>query len=171
MLDLKQYVREIPDFPGPGIIFRDITTALKDPLALKAAIDAMADLIAGLEFDLILGPESRGFIFGVPLAYKLGKGFVPVRKAGKLPCETARKEYALEYGKAVIEVHRDAIAPGQRVIIADDLLATGGTALAAAEITESLGGTVAGFAFLIELESLRGRDLLKNYDVKTVLLY
>ena len=168
---LKQYIREIPDFPGPGVLFRDITTLLKDPAALKKAVDAMAEPLWDLDFDLILGPESRGFIFSMPLAYTLGKGFVPVRKSGKLPAETVRKEYALEYGTAVIEIHRDAITPGQKVVITDDLLATGGTAKAAAELVEELGGRVAAFSFLIELADLKGRALLTDYTVQSAVIY
>jgi adenine phosphoribosyltransferase len=170
-MDLKIIVKNIPDFPKPGIIFRDITTVLMDPEALRESVEEMSDAVRGVDFDLILGPESRGFIFGVPMAYKLGKGFVPVRKAGKLPRETVRKEYALEYGAASIEIHRDAIKPGQRVVVADDLLATGGTAKAIAELVEELGGEVAAFVFLIELVPLEGAGLLKGYNVKTILKY
>ena len=170
-MDLKQYIRSIPDFPGAGILFRDITTVLKDASALRSAIDQMAEPLRALSFDLILGPESRGFIFGMPLAYTLGKGFVPVRKVGKLPAETVRKEYALEYGAAAIEIHRDAIRPGQKVIIADDLLATGGTARAAAELAEELGATVTALSFFIELTALKGRETLKGYDVLSALRY
>ena len=170
-MDLKNLVRSIPDFPKPGIIFRDITTVLKDPHGLKAAIDMMADKLNGVPFDLVVGPESRGFIFGVPIAHMLGKGFVPARKAGKLPAETAAMEYALEYGTAEIEIHRDAIKNGQRVVIIDDLLATGGTAEAVARLIKDMGGSVAAMVFFIELEALGGRKLLDGYNVHTVLGY
>jgi len=170
-MDLKKYVRDIPDFPIPGILFRDITTVLKDPTALVGAVDAMVDLLGGLEFDTILGPESRGFIFGMPMAYKLRRGFVPVRKAGKLPSEVARREYALEYGSAIIEIHKDAIIPGQKYIIADDLLATGGTAKATADLITEMGGEVVSMLFFIELAELKGRDVLTGYDVRSVLVY
>ena len=170
-MNLKEYIRDIHDFPIPGILFRDITTALKDPKALRGGVDAMIQAVEGLEFDAILGPESRGFIFGMPMAYVLGKGFVPVRKAGKLPAEVARKDYALEYGTATIEIHKDAIAPGQRFIIADDLLATGGTAKAIVELVEELGGVVVASLFFIELAGLNGRDVLKGQDVRSVLVY
>ncbi|MCL2527178.1 MAG: adenine phosphoribosyltransferase [Defluviitaleaceae bacterium] len=171
MMDLKNYVRDIPDFPIPGILFRDITTVLKDPAALVKAVDSMVNLLDGLEFDTVLGPESRGFIFGMPMAYKLGKGFVPIRKAGKLPGEVAQREYALEYGTAIIEVHKDAIVPGHRYIIADDLLATGGTAKATADLVTEMGGTVVSTLFFIELAGLNGRDVMAGYDVRSLLVY
>ncbi|MCL2362486.1 MAG: adenine phosphoribosyltransferase [Defluviitaleaceae bacterium] len=170
-MDLKKYVRDIPDFPIPGILFRDITTVLKDSVALAGAVDAMIDLLGDLEFDIILGPESRGFIFGMPMAYKLRRGFVPVRKAGKLPSEVARREYALEYGSAVIEIHKDAIIPGKKYIIADDLLATGGTAKATADLITEMGGDVVSMLFFIELAELKGREVLDGYDVRSVLVY
>ena len=170
-MDLKKLVRDIPDFPLPGILFRDITTVLKDPNALRYSVDAMIDLLDNTDFDTVLGPESRGFIFGMPMAYKLGKGFVPVRKAGKLPGATAVREYDLEYGTAVIEVHRDAIIPGHRYVIADDLLATGGTAKATADLITELGGVVVSALFFIELSGLKGRDVLEGYDVRSVLTY
>ncbi|MCL1843574.1 MAG: adenine phosphoribosyltransferase [Defluviitaleaceae bacterium] len=170
-MDLKKSIREVPDFPVPGILFRDITTALKEPDILRASVDAMAELIAGVEFDAILGPESRGFIFGMPLAYKLGKGFVPVRKAGKLPAKTARREYSLEYGASIIEVHHDAVSPGKRFVLVDDLLATGGTAKAAIELVEEMGGIVVTSAFFIELAALEGRKLLDAHDVRSLLIY
>ena len=170
-MDLKNYVRDIQDFPIPGILFRDITTVLKDPAALEIAVDTMANLLDGLEFDVILGPESRGFIFGMPMAYKLKKGFVPVRKAGKLPAPVAKREYALEYGTAVIEIHKDAIVPGQRYIIVDDLLATGGTAKATADLIKEMGGQVVSMLFFIELADLGGRDMLAGHDVRAVLTY
>ena len=170
-MELKQHIRDIKDFPIPGILFRDITTLLKDPAALQSGIEAMVKAVEGLEFDTILGPESRGFIFGMPMAYVLKKGFVPVRKAGKLPAEVARKDYALEYGTATIEIHKDAVKPGQRFIIADDLLATGGTAKAIVDLIEELGGIVVANLFFIELAGLNGRDLLKGQDVRAVLVY
>jgi len=170
-MDLKKYVRDIQDFPIPGILFRDITTVLKEPEALVAAVDAMVDLLANHDFDIILGPESRGFIFGMPMAYKLRRGFVPVRKAGKLPSEVARREYALEYGSAVIEIHKDAIIPGHKYIIADDLLATGGTAKATADLITQMGGEVVSMLFFIELAELKGREVLEGYDVRSVLVY
>ena len=170
-MDLKQIIRTIPDFPEPGILFRDISTVLQDAGALKYAVDQMASLCGGLHFDLVLGPESRGFIFGVPVAYILNKGFVPIRKAGKLPYKTVRKSYALEYGESVLEMHVDAVKPGQRVIIVDDLLATGGTSRAMAEMIEEIGGKVIRLAFFIELEMLGGRGLLNGYDVESVIKY
>jgi adenine phosphoribosyltransferase len=171
MKELMDAIRTIPDFPEPGIIFRDITTVLQDPGTLALAVDAMADKLAGVDFDLVIGPESRGFIFAMPVAYKLHKGFVPVRKKGKLPYQTVQKSYNLEYGSAVIEMHRDAIAKGQRVAVIDDLLATGGTCKALAELVEEVGGVVASMVFLIELEALKGRDLLKGYDVQSIIQY
>lgn len=169
---LKEAVRSIPDFPNPGVMFRDITTLLKDPAALRLGVDAMAKTLDGFDFDLILGPESRGFIFGMPVAYNLNKGFVPVRKAGKLPAEVARKAYALEYGESVIEMHRDAISPGTSVVIVDDLLATGGTAKAIADLVTELGGRVVAMTFLIELEALKGRSFMpSDIPIKSVLVY
>jgi len=170
-MDLKGYIRDIQDFPIQGILFRDITTLLKEPAALKGGVDAMAEVVKGLDFDVVLGPESRGFIFGMPLAYNLNKGFVPVRKAGKLPAEVVSKAYALEYGTATIEIHRDAIVAGKRYIIADDLLATGGTAKAIVELVEELGGKVVSSVFFIELAGLGGRVLMKGQDVRSVLVY
>jgi len=170
-MDLKKQIREIKDFPIPGILFRDITTVLKDPAALQTAINSMKELVADLEFDTILGPESRGFIFGVPMAYSMGKGFVPVRKAGKLPAEVVAKEYALEYGTATIEIHKDAISPGQRFIIVDDLLATGGTAKAVVDLVNEMGGIVVAHLYFIELAGLGGRAVLAGEDVRAVLTY
>ena len=171
-MELKDMIRRIDDFPSPGIIFRDITTALKDPKGLKMAVDAMAKSLEGIDFDLLIGPESRGFIFSMPLAYNLDKGFAPARKVGKLPAETVRKTYDLEYGTAEIEIHKDAITPGLKVVIADDLLATGGTAKAVAELVTELGAEVVGMSFLIELEALEGREVLKDYpNIKSVLVY
>ena len=170
-MDLKKGIREVPDFPIKGILFRDITTVLKNPDMLKFAVDSMAGLLEGVEFDAILGPESRGFIFGMPLAYKFGKGFVPVRKLGKLPSETITKEYALEYGKSVIEIHRDAITPGKRFVLVDDLLATGGTAKATIDLIQENGGVVVSSIFFIELVGLEGRKILDTQDVKSLLVY
>jgi len=170
-MDLKKIIRDVPDFPLPGILFRDITTVLNDPAALKTAVDSMATLLADVEFDAVLGPESRGFIFGMPLAYNLGKGFVPVRKAGKLPAETQRKQYSLEYGAAIIEIHRDAVTPGKRFVLVDDLLATGGTAKATIDLITEMGGTVVASIFFIELATLGGREILKGNDTRSLLVY
>ncbi len=172
MKKVEDYVRSIENFPEEGIIFRDITTVLKDKEGLKLAIDSMSDLLKDIEFDLIAGTESRGFILGMPLAYQLDKGFIPVRKKGKLPCETVSKEYELEYGdKSVIEIHKDAILPGQKVVLVDDLIATGGTIEAAAQLVEELGGEVVKIIFLMELAGLNGREKLKKYDVDSVIIY
>jgi len=170
-MDLKQIIRTIPDFPEKGILFRDITTVLKDPDALAAAVGLMVDSVKDIDFDLVIGPESRGFIFGVPAACILKKGFVPVRKAGKLPFATVKKTYSLEYGTAEFEIHTDAIKPGQRVVIIDDLLAIGGTSKAIAELIEEVGGKVAHMSFLIELEALGGRGFLKGYSVSSQVVY
>ncbi len=164
-------IRDIPDFPKSGILFKDITPVLGDAAAFQEVIDRFVAQAQGLSPDLIVGVESRGFLFGTPIALALGIGFVPIRKVGKLPAETIQEEYALEYGTAAVEVHRDAIRPGQRVLIVDDLLATGGTAAAAAKLVEKLGGKVAGFDFLIELEFLAGRQALSGYDVHSLLTY
>ena len=171
MKALEDYVTAIPDFPEKGIIFRDITTILQDKDGLQLAIDGMADLVKDLDFDVIAGPESRGFIFGTPLAYKTGKGFVMIRKKGKLPRETISEEYELEYGKAVIEVHKDAIKPGQKVVVVDDLIATGGSAAATVRLIERLGGKVVKILFIIELQGLNGRSKLKGYDVESLIKY
>ena len=171
MMDFKEVIRNIPDFPVEGVLFRDITTLVKHPKAFPQFIDAMAASLAGLEFDLIVGPEARGFVMGSALAYALGKGFVMARKPGKLPCATQRYEYALEYGTDAIEIHADAILPGQRVVVVDDLLATGGTALAAIRLVEQAGGVVAAARFGIELSDLEGREVLKGYDVDAVVVY
>ena len=168
---LEEYVVTIPDFPEPGIMFRDITSVIQDPDGLKLAVDGLANLVKDTDFDLIVGPESRGFIFGVPVAYLTGKGFIPVRKKGKLPRETVSQKYDLEYGQAEVEIHVDAIKPGQRVAIVDDLLATGGTALACAKLVEKAGGVVVGFVFAIELADLPGRETLRDYPVETILKY
>ncbi len=171
MKQLEDYVRSIPDFPKPGIIFRDVTSVLQDARGLHMAVDAMQERIGDTEFDLVLGAESRGFLFGAPIAYNLNKPFILVRKRGKLPCETIEMEYELEYGSATLEMHKDAIAQGQKVIIIDDLIATGGTIEAVAKMVEKLGGEVVKIIFLMELEGLRGRDKLKKYDVQTVIAY
>lgn len=169
--EIDQYVRSIPDFPEPGIIFRDITSVIQSPEGLKKSINGMVESLKGVDFDVVLGPESRGFIFGMPVAYALNKGFVPVRKKGKLPCATIEKEYALEYGTAVIEMHKDAIKPGDKVVIIDDLVATGGTIEAITQMVESLGGEVVKIQFLMELAGLKGRERLKDYKVDSLLIY
>ena len=171
MKKIEEYVRTIPDFPEPGIMFRDVTSVLQDPDGLKLAIDAMIHLLDGVEFDFIAGTESRGFILGVPIAYELGKAFIPVRKKGKLPCETVSAEYELEYGTACIEIHKDSIKPGQKVVIVDDLIATGGTIEAAIKLVEQLGGEVVKVIFLMELAGLKGREKLAGYDVASVITY
>jgi adenine phosphoribosyltransferase len=171
MKKLEEYVRSIPDFPEEGIVFRDVTSVLQDKDSLKLSIDSMMDELQGLEFDLIAGPESRGFIFGVPIAYNLNKAFIPIRKKGKLPCETIEMEYDLEYGTATIEMHKDAVKPGQKVVIIDDLIATGGTIEAIIKLIEQLGGEVIKIVFLMELEGLNGREKLKGYDVASVIKY
>ncbi len=171
MKELKDYVRSIPDFPEKGIIFRDVTSVLQDPDGLRLSIDRMQECLDGVDFDLVAGPESRGFIFGVPIAYNMGKPFVPIRKKGKLPCETIEEEYALEYGTAVVEIHKDAVRPGQKVVIVDDLIATGGTTAAMIRLIERLGGKVVKIVFLMELAGLAGREQLKGYDVASVICY
>ena len=170
-MDLKDKIRSIENFPQEGVLFRDITTLLKDAEGMKEAIDQMTAKLEGVDFDLVLGPESRGFIFGMPVAYNMGKGFVPVRKAGKLPAEVVSKEYALEYGTATIEMHKDAIQPGQKVVIVDDLMATGGTAKAIVEMVEEMGAEVAAMLFLIELDFLEGRKVLPNYRIESIIHY
>ena len=171
MKKMEDYIRSIPDFPEKGVIFRDITSVLQDAEGLKLAIDSMIHLLDGVEFDVIAGTESRGFIFGMPIAYAMGKPFVLIRKAGKLPCETVSQEYALEYGTAVIEMHKDSINHGQRVVLVDDLIATGGTIKAAARLVEKLGGEVVKIIFLMELAGLKGREKLAGYDVASVVTY
>ena len=171
MKELESYVRSIPDFPEPGIIFRDVTSILQDKDGLRLAIDQMQALLDDSKFDVIVGPESRGFIFGVPIAYNLNKAFIPIRKKGKLPCETISIDYDLEYGKATIEMHKDAIKPGQKVVIIDDLIATGGTIEAITKLIESLGGEVVKIIFLMELKGLNGRKKLDGYDVEAVIQY
>lgn len=171
MKKLEEYVRSIPDFPEEGIIFRDVTSVLQDADGLHLAIDLMQEKVRDLDFDVVVGPESRGFIFGVPIAYNLRKPFVPVRKKGKLPCETVSVEYDLEYGSAVIEIHKDSIKPGQKVLIVDDLMATGGTIEAIIKLVEGLGGEVVGTVFLMELAGLKGREKLKDVRVDSVIVY
>ncbi len=171
MHEVEKYIRSIPDFPKPGIIFRDITSVTQDPKGLKIAIDAMKEKIQDLDFDVVVGLEARGFIFGMPLAYILGKSFVLIRKKGKLPCETISESYDLEYGKAEIEIHTDAIKPGQKVVLVDDLIATGGTIEAAIKLIERLGGKVVDNLFLVELAGLKGRERLSDYRVDAVVTY
>ena len=171
MDDLKKMIREVPDFPKKGILFYDITTLLKDKAGFKKVIDVLTDQIRPLRPDSVLGIEARGFIFAPALAYNLGAGFVPIRKPKKLPAETERISYELEYGMDTLEMHKDAIKPGMRVVIADDLLATGGTALASVRLVEKLGGNVAAVTFVIELEALKGRDRLSGYDVVSLMKY
>mgnify|MGYP002620551377 CR=1 FL=1 len=171
MKKIEDYIRSIPDFPEPGIIFRDITSVLQDADGLQLAIDSMQACLEDKDVDVIVGTESRGFIFGVPIAYNLHKPFVPVRKKGKLPCETVCAKYDLEYGSAEIEMHKDSIKPGQKVVVVDDLIATGGTIEAAIKLIESLGGEVVKVLFLMELAGLNGREKLKGYDVESVITY
>lgn len=168
---LKALIRTVPDFPKPGILFYDITTLLKDPKGFAALIDALAQYYIDKDIDLVLGIEARGFIFGPALAYRLNAGFVPVRKPRKLPGPTARVTYDLEYGSDTLEIHQDAIEPGQRVVLVDDLLATGGTMEATIKLVQQLGGEIAGLGFAIELDFLRGRDRLRDYDVFSLLHY
>ena len=171
MSKVESYITSIPDFPEPGVVFRDITTVIGDPDGLQLAVDEMSAELAGLEFDVIAGLESRGFLFGMPIAYKLHKPFIPIRKAGKLPRATAGMSYELEYGTASIEVHRDDIQPGMRVVLIDDLIATGGTLEAAAKLLESLGATVVKIVCLPEPKGLHGRDRLQGYPLATVVSY
>ncbi|MBC7254841.1 MAG: adenine phosphoribosyltransferase [Chloroflexi bacterium] len=170
-VDLAKYIRDIPDFPIEGILFKDITPLLQDATAFRQAVDLLAERYAHSQVDVVVAIESRGFVFGAPLAYKLGAGFVPIRKPGKLPAETISVEYSLEYGTNTLQMHKDAIRPGQRVLVVDDLLATGGSARAAIELVERCGGIVTGVAFLIELEFLQGRAKLDGYDVYTLLKF
>ncbi len=169
--DLKKLIREVPDFPNPGILFYDITTLLKDRLGFARLIDALTEHYLNKDIDLVLGIEARGFIFGPALAYRLNAGFIPVRKPKKLPAEVLQWKYELEYGHDTLEIHKDAIKPGQRVIICDDLLATGGTAKATADMVKQLGGNICGMGFVVELDGLKGRDKLKGYDVFSLLHY
>lgn len=171
MKPIEEYVRSINDFPEQGIIFRDVTSVLQDADGLHLAIDLMQEKLKDVEFDVVVGPESRGFIFGVPIAYNLHKPFIPIRKKGKLPCETVSIRYDLEYGTAELEMHRDSIKPGQRVVIIDDLIATGGTNEAMVKLVEGLGGVVVKAVFLMELAGLNGRKRLDGYDVDAVICY
>lgn len=171
MKTVKDYVLTIPDFPEPGIMFRDLTSVLQDADGFQLAIDELLKLLENQDFDVVVGAESRGFILGAPLAYRLHKPFVLVRKQGKLPREVVRQEYELEYGSAVIEMHRDAVKPGQRVVLVDDLLATGGTMAACAKLVEEVGGQIVSMLFLMELKGLNGRNKLAGYDVRSVVEY
>ncbi len=171
MKKLEDYVITIPDFPEPGIMFRDVTSIMLDPDGLQLAIDELDAFLDGVEYDKIVGLESRGFLFGMPIAYKHHKPFVPIRKKGKLPRATVEKSYALEYGTATIEVHKEDLKPGEKIVIVDDLLATGGTAKAAAELVEACGCEVVKIVLLMELKGLHGRDVLSNYDVDTIIQY
>lgn len=170
-MDLNSLIRDIPDFPRPGIIFKDVTPLLQDPDGFRATIEALIEQLQPYEFDVIVAPEARGFILAAPLAYALGKGFVPARKPGKLPGRKRRVTYQLEYGADALEIHEDAIKPGQKVLVLDDLLATGGTILSTIRLVEGEGGVVTATAFLIELEFLKGRDALTNYPVVSLLKY
>ena len=171
MKKLEEYVKSIPDFPEKGIIFRDVTSVLQDAEGLHLAIDQMQEKLEGVDFDVVLGPESRGFIFGVPIAYNMHKAFVPVRKKGKLPRATISQTYDLEYGTATIEIHKDAIQPGQKVVIIDDLIATGGTTEAIIKMVEELGGEVVKIVFLMELAGLKGRERLSGDDIDSAIIY
>lgn len=171
MKKLEEYVKSIPDFPEKGIIFRDVTSVLQDAEGLHLAIDQMQEKLEGVDFDVVLGPESRGFIFGVPIAYNMHKAFVPVRKKGKLPRATISQTYDLEYGTETIEIHKDAIQPGQKVVIIDDLIATGGTTEAIIKMVEELGGEVVKIVFLMELAGLKGRERLSGYDIDSAIIY
>lgn len=170
-MDLYSLIRDVKDFPTEGILFRDITPLLQNSEGLKQSIDSIAEALEGVDCDIIVGPESRGFIFGVPTAYKMNKGFVPVRKPGKLPYEHLAQTYDLEYGSSTIEIHTDAIQRGQKVVIVDDLLATGGTTKAMIELIEKLGGEIVKIVYLIELEGLGGREILKGHDIVSLLKY
>lgn len=171
MKDLKDYVTTIPDFPKEGIMFRDITTVIEDPKGFKLAVDGLIDLLKGLDFDLVVGSESRGFVFGAPVAYAMGKGLVLVRKKGKLPRNTISESYDLEYGSATLEMHIDSIRKGQKIVIIDDLIATGGTTAATIKLIEKLGGKVVKICFVMELAGLKGRDALKGYSVESLITY
>ena len=170
-MDLLQYIRDIPDFPQPGVLFRDITPLLRDPAALKQAVEQMAEPWRAARVDLVAAMEARGFMFGAAMATLLGAGFVPVRKPGKLPWRTRSATYSLEYREDVLQIHEDAVRPGERVLVVDDVIATGGTAAAVIELIDQLGGVVVGVQFLIELADLKGRDLLKNHQVNSLITY
>lgn len=171
MKDIKDYIKTIPNFPKEGIMFRDITSVIEDPDGLKLSIDEMTNLIKDLDFNVIVGPESRGFIFGMPIAYNLNKAFVPIRKKGKLPRETIEESYDLEYGSATLEIHKDAIKPGDKVVVIDDLIATGGTLEAIVKLIERLGGQVVRVCTLIELVDLKAREKMPQYDIRSVVKY
>ncbi len=171
MKELRDYVTEIPDFPKKGILFRDITTVINDPEGFRMAVDGLVGLVRDKDFDLVIGTESRGFVFGAPVAYALDKGFVLARKKGKLPRETVSETYDLEYGQATLEIHKDSIRPGQKVVLIDDLIATGGTTEAVVKMVERLGGEVVKIGFVMELAGLKGRDKLKGYDVDSLIVY
>lgn len=171
MKQLEDYVVTIPDFPEPGIMFRDVTSILQDADGLHLAIDRIREMVKNLDYDIVVGPEARGFIFGMPIAYTEHKSFIPVRKKGKLPRETVSEKYELEYGTAEIEIHKDAIRPGQKVVIIDDLIATGGTTEAIIHLIERLGGEVVKVCFVMELAGLNGRECLKGYDVDSAIVY
>ncbi|GIP39235.1 adenine phosphoribosyltransferase [Paenibacillus sp. J31TS4] len=170
-MDFKEYIRVIPDFPQPGVRFKDITTLLKNGPVYKQAVDAIREMVSDLKIDMIAGPEARGFVVGAPLAYSLGVGFAPIRKSGKLPGDCIEADYSLEYGKDRLAMHRDSIQPGQRVLIADDLLATGGTLATSANLIRQLGGEIVGAAFLIELSYLNGREKLEGIEVRSLMTY
>ena len=170
-IDLRAYIRDIPDFPKPGIVFKDISPLLKDPQAFKACIDRMVQQFKALKVDYVVGIESRGFIIGAPLAHQLGVGFVPIRKPGKLPYQTEKIEYTLEYGSGSLEIHADALAAGQRILVVDDLLATGGTVAATRQLIERLGGHVVGVGFVVELSFLNGRERLSGLDTHSLITY
>lgn len=171
MKKLEDYVRTIPDFPKPGIQFRDITTLIKDPEGFRLTIDTYMDFLKDVDFDILVGAEARGFVFAAPLAYEMNKSLVLIRKAGKLPCETEKETYDLEYGTATIEIHKDSIKPGDKVVIIDDLIATGGTTKAMINLVEKLGGEVVKICFVMELEDLGGRKVLEGYDVESAIKY
>lgn len=171
MKKIEDYIRTIPDFPEKGVMFRDISTLLSDKDGLRMGVNQMAAQLSDVDFDVVLGPESRGFIFGVPIAYNMHKAFVPVRKKGKLPGETVEIDYDLEYGQATLEIHKDAIKPGDKVVIVDDLIATGGTTEAICKLIEKLGGEVVKIVFLIELEDLRGKEKLEKYNMVSIIKY
>lgn len=170
-MDLSKIIRDIPDFPQEGVLFRDITPVLQNAEALKEAVNQFCQQLADVEFDYVLGPESRGFIFGVPVAYAMGKGFIPVRKPGKLPCKVIAKKYDLEYGSNTLEMHADALKPGDKVVVVDDLIATGGTTKAICELVEEAGAEIVSLNFFIELKALNGRELLKNYPIQSIIQY
>lgn len=170
-MDLKNVIRTIPNYPIEGVMFRDITTVLKNKEALKESVNQIMKTLENIQFDYILGPESRGFIFAMPIAYNLNKGFIPVRKVGKLPAETIRKEYDLEYGTSTLEIHKDALKKYDNVVIVDDLLATGGTCKAIIELVEEIGAEVVSLNFFIELEELKGRELIGNYNISSIIKY